>query len=103
MNNSNYPDDIHQFDNHPQSPFFKDPDTWMEQASVDLAAGWQAELEKYGFIGLLDLQQADVDQLQAEQPAFSLVEILEEKALAEIQARPEQHQAEPDFESLQWG
>ncbi len=62
----NYPDDIRQFDNHPQSPFFVDPNAWMTEACDKLADEWFEELGTTGIIVDEDWSLADLVILMTE-------------------------------------
>ena len=42
--NDNYPDDIRCYDDDPRSPFYTDPEEGLEEAAINLADAWDAEM-----------------------------------------------------------
>ncbi len=46
---SNYPDDIHDYDNHPMSPFYVEPEYVCDECELAFEACDMAEKSQYQF------------------------------------------------------
>ena len=64
---SNYPDDIRQYDSDPRSPYYVDDSEWIEPEANELYDDWQVELKALGRIDLLDYDEADIQTLAVKQ------------------------------------
>lgn len=95
----NYPDDIRQYDNDPRSPFYEDPDEWMEEKADELADDWYREFTISGRIDYLDWDTAEVKFLMAGHSvdAFTLIR---NEAHKTVRAYPEDYLPEPDYEGM---
>lgn len=98
----NFPDDIRSYDNDPRSPFYEDPDAWMEEAAVELAEKWLAEYNQTSKIEDLYWDFDDVTYTireAGEDPKDSnaTYEILLNKAREYVESHPNEFKPEPDY------
>jgi len=105
---NNYPDDIRSFDNCPNSPFFVDPNEWMDDVKTEMAENWLDELNLTGKIDYEDWDKADLAVLMTDDgrdpdDPRAQVHFLEAHVLKIIEADPERYNPEPSFEDLAWG
>jgi hypothetical protein len=104
----NYPDDIRNFDNHPQSPFFVDPNAWQAVKAAEMAEEWLDELAHTGSIGYEDWSWADLVILMTEEEgtdpdnAAERFHYLEAHILKMIEGNPDAFDTRPKPEDLQW-
>lgn len=92
----NYPSDMRQYDNDPRSPYYVDPDEWMEDKANEIAAEWYSEFVIGGRVDELDWDTAEIKFLMAGHSVDALT-LLRNKAFDMIHANPEQYQIEPDY------
>ena len=98
----NYPDNIHDFDNHPNSPFFIDPNEWMQEATENLAQRWYDEYLLDGRIYDLGYDVDDITILLFSRKAKTVYNLIFEEAAREVSTYPGDHHPEPNFEALDW-
>ena len=98
----NYPDDIRSFDNVPGSPFYVDPNEWMEERADELAAEWDKELSETGIIEWNGFDQQEILFEMSERKCESVYETLQVLALEEIESNPDAWNPEPDYSEDQY-
>jgi hypothetical protein len=103
----NYPDDIRSHDNHPQSPYFVDPNAWQAVKAEAMAAEWLDELGHSGSIGYEDWSLADLIILMTEDGMDpdsdqQRIHFLEAHILKMIEGNPDAFDTRPTPEDLQW-
>jgi hypothetical protein len=64
--NDNYPDDIRSYDDDPRSPFYVDPNGWMEEASDVLAEDMAKQLADTGLIDLMPNVEYSKEEIELE-------------------------------------
>ena len=99
---SNYPQDIRNYDNHPQSPFYEDPNEWMEDFCSNLADEWYDEYMLNGRVEFLDWDVDDVTILLFTTKEKTVRDVIATAAYREVEARPEYFKPEPDYSSIEW-
>lgn len=102
MRDKNYPDDIHQYDDDPRSPFFVDPLEWMVEAAENLAEQWRKDLGNHNYIEPLDWNRADVDADRGEQDIDFYLFGLAYKYIEKYQEDFEPIEPEPPERDLNW-
>ena len=95
-NNDNYPDDIRRYDDDPRSPFYEDPDEWMEEPAIELSDAWDAELKSTQEVADLDLTLAEIMNKIDTDSDDAILMFLFEQAKQYISDRREQYL--PDLE-----
>ncbi len=95
----NYPDDIHVGDHNPQSPYYVDPDAWMEPRATEFSELWLEELKTTNRVADLGLDGFDIEIMvqssRNDDPSADTLSILFTEALTMIQLSPLQYKPEP--------
>jgi len=100
----NYPDDVRsgKYDSDPSSPFYVDPDAWMQEATEKLAQGWYDEYLLDGRIYDLGYDVDDITILLFSRKAKTVYALIFEEASREVSTYPGDHHPEPNYEALDW-
>ncbi len=98
----NYPDDIRCYDDDPRSPFYVDPDAWVEDVAAALSEDWYSEYLRDGRIDYLDWNVDDITILLFQRKAKTVREVITDEAYKVVQANPHEFMPEQNYEALNW-
>ena len=98
----NYPDDIRKYDDDPRSPFYVDPDAWMDAAIEVLANQWRNELMTTKRIDDLDEDCHDIHIRMKKRNTIDVLDVLHPLASIEVNREPEKYAPASAYESLEW-
>ena len=88
----NYPDGIRQYDDDPRSPFYVDPNEWMNSKADELATTYWTEYLKTARVDDLDLNTEELELIALGDGPSDFYEIIWGKCLELIESRPDEYQ-----------